>query len=272
MPRVLVIHYDAAEAPILADRIRREDFDVEVYAYRGTAGFRSIRASPPDAIAIDLTRMPSYGRAMGALLREQKSTRGIPLVFIEGDPAKTPLVRELLPDAAITSVPRIGAALRKAIQHPPAEPVVPDPWRVPLAKKLRIREGSAVTLLHQPEGFLEKLGPLPKNARLERRVADAEIVLLFAGSVAALGRELPSLAREMRPGQTLWVAWPKKSSRVPSDLTVRRIVEMCSAVRLSGYKTCAVDETWSGLAVALPRTGSLRTKKAALPGEPERGW
>ena len=208
--------------------------------------------------------MPSYGRAMGALLREQKSTRMIPLVFIEGDPAKTPLLRDLLPDAAITSVLRIGPVLRKAIQHPPAEPAAPDPSRVPLARKLRIREGSAVTLLHPPEGFLERLGPLPKNAHFARHVVDAGIVLLFVRSAAALGRELPSLAREISPGQTLWVAWPKKSSRVPSDLTVRRIVEMCSAVRLSGYKTCAVDETWSGLAVALPRRQSALRKRIRI--------
>src|SRR6266567_1523732 len=161
MPRVLVIHYDAAEAPLLADRIRREDFDA-VFAGRGAAVFRSIRAAPPDAIVIDLTRMPSYGRAMGALLREQKSTRRIPLVFIEGDPAKTPLVRALLPDAVISSVLRIGPALRKAIREAPEEPAAPDPSRLPLAGKLRIREGSAVALLHPPESFLDKLGPLPK--------------------------------------------------------------------------------------------------------------
>ena len=47
MPRVLVIHYDAAEAPVLAARIRREDFDAEVYSYRGATGFRFIRASHP---------------------------------------------------------------------------------------------------------------------------------------------------------------------------------------------------------------------------------
>src|ERR1017187_810963 len=108
MPRVLVIHYDLAEAPMLAERIRREDFVAEVYPCVGVGGFRQIRETPPDAIVIDLSRMPSYGRAIGALLREQKSTRRIPLVFIAGDPAKTRLVRELLPDAVITSVLRIG--------------------------------------------------------------------------------------------------------------------------------------------------------------------
>ena len=250
MPRVLVIHYDPAEASSLAARLRREDFDADIYTGRGASGFRQIRAAPPDAIVIDLSRMPSYGRVMGALLREQKSTRRIPLVFVEGDPAKTPLVRQLLPDAVIASLPRLGPAIRKAILKPPAEPALPNPTRLPLAGKLRIREGSKIAVVHPPEGFLENLGPLPAGARFERRAADAVIVLLFVKSSAALGRELPALARTIQRGRTLWIVWPKKSSRVAGDLTPARIVEMCSPLGLSGYKTCAVDETWSAMAVA----------------------
>ncbi|HEY2016138.1 MAG TPA: hypothetical protein VGH38_21695 [Bryobacteraceae bacterium] len=252
MARVLIIHYVAAEAPDLATRIRRAGFDAQIYTARGTAGFSAIRAAPPDAILIDLTRMPSYGRAMGGFLREQKSTRAIPLVFIEGDPAKTRLVRRLLPDAVFTNVLQLGPALEKAISQPPAEPVAPVHSRVPLCGKLCIREGSKVALLYPPEGFLEKLGPLPKQARIERNVADAGIILLFAKSVAALGRELPQLARTLERGQTLWVIWPKRASRVKSDLTMPRIGDMCSPLGLSSYKLCSVDETWSGLAITLP--------------------
>lgn len=253
MPRILVIHYDSAEAPLLATRIRRENFEADVYTGRGTAGFSGIRAAPPDAIVIDLTRMPSYGRAMGALLRESKSTRRIPLVFIEGDPGKTRLVKKLLPDAVFSNVLGIGPALERAIRQAPAEPMVPVHTRVPLLGKLRIGPGSTVAVLYAPEGFLEKLGSLPKDARFEPNAADAATVLLFVKSVATLGRELPTLARKMQRGRTLWIMWPKKASRVKSDLTVLKIVEMCSTLGLSGYKTCAVDETWSGLAVGLPR-------------------
>ena len=253
MPRVLVIHFDAAEAPLLASRIRRENFEAEVCG-RGTAALREIRAAPPDAIVIDLTRMPSYGRAMGALLRESKSTRKIPLVFIEGDPAKTKLVKKLLPDAVFTNVLRIGSALEKAIRQAPAEPVAPVHSRVPLFGKLRIGHGSTVGVLYPPDGFLEKLDPLPTGARFERRAADAAVILLFVKSVAALARELPAFARHLQRGQTLWVIWPKTASRMKSDLTMPKINQMCSALGLSSYKLCAVDETWSGLAVTLPRS------------------
>jgi CheY-like chemotaxis protein len=258
MPRILVIHFDAAEAPILAARIRRENFEADVYTGRGAAGFSAIRAAPPDAIVIDLTRMPSYGRAVGALLRESKSTRHIPLVFIEGDPAKTRLVKKLLPDAVFTNVLRLGPALEKAIRHAPAEPMAPVHARVHLLDKLRIGHGSTVAVLYAPDGFLEKLGPLPKDARFERNATDAATILLFVKSVATLGRELPTLARTMLRGRTLWIMWPKKASRVKSDLKAQTIVEMCSTLGLAAYKGCAIDETWSGMAVAPRRTGRRR--------------
>lgn len=252
MPRVVVIHYDIAEASLVASRIRRENFDAEVYPVIGARGFPAIRATPPDAVVIDLTRMPSYGRTIGALFRESKSLRRIPLVFIEGDPAKTRLVKKLLPDAVFTNVLRIGPALEKAIRQAPAEPLAPQMERIPLQGKLRIGPDSKVAVLYAPDGFLEKLGPFPEGARLERRAADATTILLFAKSVAALGRELPGLARQLQRGQVLWIIWPKKASKVKTDLGMPQIVEMCSTVRLSVYKNCAVDETWSALALTLP--------------------
>jgi len=247
MPRILVIHYEPAEAPALAERIRREGFEAEV-AHRGMAGFRAIRASPPAAIVIDLSRMPSYGRIMGVMLRDQKATRMIPLVFVEGDPAKTPMVRAALPDAPVVSLLRIGPTLRKAISRPPTEPAPANHLGLPLLDKLHIKEDSSVALLHAPESFRDKLGRTPKRAS----AADADVVILFVKSSAVLGRELAVLSRHMRRGRALWVVWPKKASGVPSDLTSPRIVEMCRAVGLSGYKTFAVDETWSAMAVALP--------------------
>lgn len=253
MPRVLVIHYDAAEASLVASRIRRENFDAEVYTARGPAGFPGIRAAPPDAVVIDLTRVPSYGRVMGALFRESKSLRHIPLVFIEGDPAKTRRVKRVLPDAVYSNVLRIGPALEKAIRQAPAEPLAPQVDRVPLLGKLRIGPDSKVAVLYAPDGFLEKLGQLPQGATFERRVADATTILLFAKSVAALGREFAGLAGKMQRGQTLWIVWPKKTSRVKTDLTMPKIVEMTSSLGLSVYIICAVDETWSALAVVLPR-------------------
>jgi hypothetical protein len=175
----------------------------------------------------------------------------IPLVFVEGDPEKAFRARELLPDAVFTDLLRIGAAVRRAIRRPPREPLVPDQSRIPLLQKLRIREGAVIALLHAPAGFEVRLAPLPEGARLQTGIQDADVVLLFVKSVAALGRELPSLVREMRKGRTLWVVWPKKSGGLAGNLTMPGIREMCRDMGLIDYKVCAVDEVWSGMAVAL---------------------
>lgn len=121
----------------------------------------------------------------------------------------------------------------------------------PLPKKLRIVEGSAVALLHAPDGFVDKLQPLPDGVRVQKPPAGADVILAFMNSAAMLARELPGLVFEMSQGRTLWVIWPKKGSGVATDLTENRIRDMILPVGLVDYKVCAVDETWSGLAFAL---------------------
>jgi len=260
--RILVVHWNLAEAAGRAERLRRAGFETSCFTdQRDGAGFRALRENPPDAVVIDLARLPSHGQAVGIALREQKATRMLPLVFIEADPEKTARVRGLLPDAAFTTWPRIGAVLRRALRHPPgpqdAPPVVPGTFAgysgTPLPRKLRIREGSVVALVHAPEGFEAKLAQLPEGARLERRTGNADVVLAFVKSAAALARELPALAREMPAGRTLWLIWPKKTSPLAGDLGQAKVREMGLATGLVDYKVCAVDDTWSGLAFAARR-------------------
>ena len=258
MARVLLIHWNLAEAAGRVERLRRAGFETSCFTdHRDGAGFRALRENPPDAVVIDLARIPSHGQAVGIALREQKATRLVPLLFIEADPEKTTRVRSLLPDAVFTTWPRIGAALPRALRHPLRNPAVPGTFAgysgTPLPRKLRIREGSVVALLHAPEGFEAKLAPLPEGARVERRTAGADVILAFVKSAAALGRQLPALAREMPAGRTLWLIWPKKTSALAGDLGEPKVREMGLATGLVDYKVCAVDETWSALAFAARR-------------------
>ena len=181
MPRVLVIHWNAAEAAERADRLRREGFDVETFSGPGGDAFRALADNPPDAILIDLARLPSHGGAVGIAFRQRKATRAVPLVFIEGDPEKTARTRTLLPDAVFTTWPKAGAALRRALRQRPVTPVVPDTFAgysgTPLAKKLRIRENSVVALLRAPDGFEAKLEPLPAGVRFARKTGEADVIL-----------------------------------------------------------------------------------------------
>jgi len=249
MPKIVVMHYRPAEAMPLVDRLRREGFDAEVYSYVGTKGFRFLREDPPAAVLIDLTAMPSYGKYMGCLLREQKGTRRIPLVFFAGDPEKTAQVRELLPDATFASSARLGAALEKTVSRPPADPVIPKSDKR-AAAKLKIQEGSRVALIGAPKDFRTSLDPVPDGVKFQAREAGADVVVTFVKSAAALGRELPAIAGQPRQGRAIWVAWPKKASGAAGDLTMPQIFEMCSMYGLAAYKSCAVDETWSAVAIA----------------------
>ena len=252
--RAVVIHYEPAEAALLAQRLRRDGLNAEPYPCVGSKGFRELRENPPDAIVIDLMRLPSYGRTMGALLRETKGTRAIPLVFLEGDPEKTSLVRRALPDAVFARMGGLAAAVRRAVRIAPSDPVVPDSSAVPPARKLRIGEGAAVSLIGAPEGF-ERLLP---GAQI-RRSRDADIVLLFVKSAPALGRDLPRLAERLP--RALWVLWPKRKSGASGDLALPAIHEACAPLGLVAYKTCSVDDTWSAAAVAR-RRGRARPNEA----------
>lgn len=254
--RVLVIHRDVSEAAERARRLREQGFDAEAYTSLGAKGFRAIRANLPAVALIDLTRLPSYGKAMGALLRQSPSLRTIRLVFVEGDPEKTASVREMLPDAVIAPWPRIAAAIRRAIAQVPKSPLPPRLPGTSLATKLGIRPGSLVALVRAPAGFETGLGPMPESATFQKQAGEADVVMMFFKSAAALGRELPALPSLMRKGRKVWVLWPKQASAQAGDLTMVRIREMASPFGLVDYKVCAVDSTWSGMILGLRRQRS----------------
>jgi len=84
--------------------------------------------------------------------------------------------------------------------------------------------------------------------------AGADVVMLWARSEASLARELPGIARLVEKGRRLWLLWPKKASGVESGLTMPRVRELANANGLIDYKVCAVDSTWSAMAVGRRRT------------------
>ncbi len=126
----------------------------------------------------------------------------------------------------------------------------------PLARKLGLKPGGRLALVGAPEGFEGLLEPLPEGARVERLdgapgrragAAPLDLVLLFALDLAALGRHLAPLARALDRGGALWVAWPKKSAGVPTDLAFAPVQRAGLDLGLVDNKVCAVDEVWSGL-------------------------
>jgi hypothetical protein len=257
MARVLLIHWNEAEAGEKLQILERAGFDTSYFGAKPTEDARRrVREIPPDAGVIDLNRQPSLGRDLAIHLRSRTATRSIVLIFIEGDPEKTAHVRSLLPDATFTSWPRAAAAIKRALKNRTETPVVPGAFAgysgTPLPKKLRITESSVLALLNAPDEFEARLEPLlPPGVPVQKRADGATVILAFFDRAAALERTLAILAPRMASGRTLWLIWPKKTSGVPTDLSEPKVRELGLACGLVDYKICAIDETWSGMAFAL---------------------
>jgi hypothetical protein len=118
----------------------------------------------------------------------------------------------------------------------------------PLPRKLGIREGSRVLLVNPPGGFTATLGELPPGVELlAPGAADLDVVVAFVPDLAALRVQFAFLAAALQPAGGLWVAWPKRSSGVATDLDENVVRELGLAAGLVDNKVCAIDATWSGL-------------------------
>jgi CheY-like chemotaxis protein len=259
MGRVILIHWNALEAEERAKQLRAAGHAVEVLTAGNGEALREFRENPPQAFVIDLSRLPSQGRAVGVFLRQQKATRHVPIVFVGGQVEKVESVRKLLPDAAYTEWGRVRSDLRRAIRPFPTKLVVPGTMEgysgTPLVKKLGIRAGS-VALVGAPADFERSLVGLPEGVRLTRRLRrPAGTILLFVRSQAELAKRFPAAARALAEGGKLWLVWPKKTSRLAGDLGEAEVRAFGLAREFVDYKICAVDENWSGLLFARRKAG-----------------
>ena len=88
---------------------------------------------------------------------------------------------------------------------------------------------------------------IPSITRAKRLGRDVDVVHLFTKSAAELAKKLADYRKRLRDDAAVWVSWPKKSSKVPTDITEDVIREICLPMGWVDVKVCAVDETWSGL-------------------------
>ena len=118
----------------------------------------------------------------------------------------------------------------------------------PLAKKLGIKEGSRIALVNAPKNFQSELGELPDGVEfITRPTKSLDIILLFVLTERVLAREFSRLAEKLVTNGMIWIAWPKKSSGVTTDLSFERVQRIGLDVGLVDVKICAIDDTWSGL-------------------------
>ncbi|HEX7185430.1 MAG TPA: DUF3052 family protein [Thermoanaerobaculia bacterium] len=124
----------------------------------------------------------------------------------------------------------------------------------PLPKKLGIKEGSRVVLIDAPDHFEAALDPLPGGATIDRLAGQAgqtgppaDVIVFFTDRVSRLEEKLADLAGSLASNGGLWIAWPKKASGVPTDVTFEAVQKAGLAIGLVDNKVCAVDDVWSGL-------------------------
>ena len=147
----------------------------------------------------------------------------------------------------------------------------------PLPKKLGIKPGARVGLAGAPDGFGALLEPLPDGARIEAGAAAAagapaagsagavlpgpvlpgtgpfDVIVFFTVEQAELAGRLGDLRARMAPAAGLWIAWPKRASGVPTDMTEDVIREIALPTGLVDNKVCAIDQVWSGLRLVIRR-------------------
>jgi hypothetical protein len=119
----------------------------------------------------------------------------------------------------------------------------------PLVKKLGCRENFLLGLVNPPKDFEKELTPLPAQVKIATGplAKPLNLIILFADSQKLLRREFPKLARKLTTNGMLWIAWPKKSSGIVTDLSDNSVRQIGLEAGLVDVKVCAINEIWSGL-------------------------
>ena len=123
----------------------------------------------------------------------------------------------------------------------------------PLAKKLGIKPGFKVRLIGEPEYYLTLFTDLPMDVYfVANEESPVNLIHFFTKTNAELLLQLPKLKQKITQDGIIWVSWPKKASKVVTDVTEDKIRNYALQIGLVEVKVCAVDEIWSGLKLVIP--------------------
>ena len=124
----------------------------------------------------------------------------------------------------------------------------------PLARKLGFKEGQRVAYVEAPEHFDNLLGELPDGVAVRRALrGPLDLIVCFVTARRDLERRLPALRGALERDGMLWIAWPKRSSGVATDMTEDVVRDVALPTGLVDTKVCAIDDTWSGLRLVVRR-------------------
>jgi len=255
LTHIRLIHWNAIEAKRKTSILESTGYEVE-YTPSAPQTLRELRNSPPAAVVIDLSRLPSQGRDIAINIRHAKATRNIPIIFVEGDPKKVNQIKTHLPDALYTDYNQIHIALKEVIALPPKVTVIPksifEPYKhTPLAKKLGIKPNTTLALINPPKDFIKTLGTLPQGVTIQKQpFSQSDLIILFTETQDNLQDRTSEISTKLGSNGKLWIVWPKKASQKATDVTQASVRKTGLVLDMVDYKVASIDETWTGLLFA----------------------
>lgn len=122
----------------------------------------------------------------------------------------------------------------------------------PLAKKLGIKPGFDIAVINAPEYYFDLFADLPADLKVTDEISgNHDIIHLFVNDKASYLDALPGLKDQIKQNGMIWISWPKKASKIITDITEDLIRNEALKNGLVDVKVCAVDETWSGLKLVI---------------------
>lgn len=123
----------------------------------------------------------------------------------------------------------------------------------PLGRKLGLKNGFKIKLVNIPDYYFELFPDLPEDLlAIKDSQIKKDFIHYFAHNTAQLERDIPTLATELEQNGMLWISWPKKTSKLETDLNGKLVRKLGLRNGLVDIKVCAIDEIWSGLKFVIP--------------------
>ena len=256
MARVFFVHWNESEAASLAAPLLANGHELRVhFATNRPASWEGFE---PTVAVISLERLAAHGREIADWICSAKKRRHVPVVFVGGKPDKVLDTKGRYPDAFYCRVEEMSRIVEKIASGRMATASTPEnrvntsqtahrPSTTPLAKKLGIVAGTRFALVNAPQGFMKTLAPPREAMKSVKASAQCHVIVFFARSSQSLQAELAKLKATFAPAASLWLAWPKKTSALASNLSDEVVRQLGLRSGLVDVKVCAIDETWSGL-------------------------
>ncbi len=249
---IRLVHWKPEEAVEGIRLLADAGYKVVSDPFRGPRFLKELEDDRPDAVLIDLSRAPSQGRDLAIALRMRKGTRNIPIVFVAGKAEKVEKIRDLLPDAGYTDWESAAIVIEAGIRTGVKDPIVPESVFAayagkPLAEKLGIKADFVVSIVGAQDGFEATLGKLPAGATCNVGLdSSADLTIWFARKEEDLRGDVASIAAASKRAP-VWIAWPKRSSKIKGDLTQQTVRQIAMSEGMVDYKVCSIDGDWSAL-------------------------